>query len=30
MERGRIAGIVDNKEGAEAEIGRLMTGAEAA
>ena len=30
MDRGRIVGIVDNREGAEAEIGRLMTGAEAA
>ncbi len=30
MERGRIAGIVDNRAGAEADIGRLMTGVEAA
>ena len=30
LERGRIAGVVDNTPGAEEEIGRLMTGAEAA
>ncbi|MEQ8354075.1 MAG: ABC transporter ATP-binding protein [Kiloniellaceae bacterium] len=30
MEGGRVAGIVDNRPGAEAEIGRLMTGSEAA
>ena len=30
MDRGRIAGVVDNTEGARARIGRLMTGAEAA
>ena len=30
IERGRIAGVVENRPGAEGEIGRLMTGAEAA
>ncbi|MGD9536887.1 MAG: ABC transporter ATP-binding protein [Alphaproteobacteria bacterium] len=30
MFRGALAGVVDNKAGAEARIGRLMTGAEAA
>lgn len=30
MFRGALAGVVDNKAGAEAQIGRLMTGAEAA
>ena len=30
MERGRIAGIVDNRPGARIEAGRLMTGVEAA
>ncbi len=30
MDRGRIAGIVDNRAGARSEIGRLMTGLEAA
>ncbi len=30
MERGRVAGVVDNRTGARTEIGRLMTGVEAA
>ena len=30
IERGRIVGVVENRPGAEGEIGRLMTGAEAA